>query len=130
VVDARFALLHVCRKPIRERGWCWGSGRAVAGNYPDLGPPFAALLAEAQQDPSLGPLILERFITPRRAPIVQRLRDAQAAGQIASTVDPHTLLRSRLRALFHRLLLPSGPLDDTYASFIVDTILTGAARTA
>src|SRR5258708_37938709 len=43
---------------------------------PDLRPPFAALIAEAQRDPALGHLLLERFIRPRRAPIAERLRRA------------------------------------------------------
>ena len=35
-----------------------------------------------------------------------------------------------LGALYHRLLLPSGPLDAAYANFVVDTVLarTSAAR--
>src|SRR5260370_1036451 len=33
---------------------------------PDLRPPFAALIAEAQRDPALAHLLLERFIRPRR----------------------------------------------------------------
>jgi hypothetical protein len=45
---------------------------------PDLRPPFAALIAEAQRDPALGHLLLERFIRPRRTPIAERLRRAQS----------------------------------------------------
>lgn len=99
---------------------------------PDLGPPFAALMAEAQQDPALGPLLLERFIRPRRAPIVDRLRRAQEAGQLPGTLDVEAVLEVVFGALFHRLLLPSGPLDSAYAFFVVDTIFAGAAavRTA
>ena len=94
---------------------------------PDLGPPFAALLAEAQQDPTLGRLLLERFIRPRRAPIVERLRRAKEAGQLPETLDVEAVLELIFGALFHRLLLPSGPLDDAYASFVVDTVFGGTA---
>jgi hypothetical protein len=93
----------------------------------DLGPPFAALMAEAQQDPTLGPLLLERFIRPRRAPIVERLRRAKEAGQLPETLDVEAVLELIFGALFHRLLLPSGPLDDAYASFVVDTVFGGTA---
>jgi hypothetical protein len=30
-------------------------------------------------------------------------------------------------AICHRLLLPSGPLDAAYASFVVDTVIAGTA---
>jgi Tetracyclin repressor-like, C-terminal domain len=92
---------------------------------PDLGPPFAALIAEAQQDATLGPLLLERFVRPRRAPIVERLRRAQQAGQLPETLDVDAVLEVIFGALFHRLLLRSGPLDAAYANFVVDTVFAG-----
>jgi AcrR family transcriptional regulator len=94
---------------------------------PDLGPPFAALIAEAQQDPTLGHLLLKHFIRPRRAPIVERLRRAQHAGQLSETLDVEAVLEVIFGALFHRLLLPSGPLDAAYACFVVDTVLADAS---
>lgn len=92
-----------------------------------MGPPFAALIAEAQQDPAIGPLLLERFFRPRRAPIVERLRRAQEAGQLPDTLDAEAVLEVIFGALFHRLLLRSGPLDAAYASFVVDTVFGGTA---
>ncbi len=94
---------------------------------PGLGPPFAALMAEAQHDPSLGHLLLERFITPRRAPIAARLRRAQRDGQVSEDLDVDAVLEVIFGALFHRLLLPSGPLDAAYADFVVDAVLAGTA---
>ncbi len=92
---------------------------------PNFGPPFAALIAEAQQDPAIGPLLLERFFRPRRAPIVERLRRAQQVGQLPATLDLDAVLEVIFGALFHRLLLRSGPLDAAYASFVVDTVFAG-----
>ena len=94
---------------------------------PNVGPPFAALIAEAQQDPTIGPLVLERFFRPRRAPIVDRLRRAQEVGQLADTLDVEALLEVIFGALFHRLLLHSGRLDAAYASFVVDTVFAGTS---
>jgi AcrR family transcriptional regulator len=94
---------------------------------PDVGRPLAALIAEAQQDPTLGHLLLERFIRPRRAPIADRLRRAQQAGQLPETLDVDALLEVILGALYHRLLLPSGPLDAAYANFVVDTVFAGTS---
>jgi AcrR family transcriptional regulator len=94
---------------------------------PNLGPPMAALIAEAQQDPAIGPLLQERFFRPRRAPIVERLRRAQQRGELPETVDVEAVLEVVFGALFHRLLLRSGPLDAAYASFVVDTVFGGTA---
>ena len=94
---------------------------------PNFGPPFAALIAEAQQDPAIGPLLLERFFRPRRAPIVERLRRAQEVGQLPETLDVEAVLEVIFGALFHRMLLRSGPLDAAYASFVVDTIFAGTS---
>jgi AcrR family transcriptional regulator len=94
---------------------------------PSLGPPLAALIAEAQQDPGIGPMLLERFFEPRRAPIAERLRRAQEAGHLPATLDVEAVLEVIFGALFHRLLLRSGPLDAEYAAFVVDVVLAGAA---
>src|SRR2546421_10868800 len=94
---------------------------------PNFGPPLAALIAEAQQDPAIGPLLLERFFRPRRAPIVERLRRAQEVGQLPETLDVEAVLGGIFGALFHRLLPRSGPLDTAYASFVVDTNFAGTS---
>jgi AcrR family transcriptional regulator len=94
---------------------------------PSFGPAFAALIAEAQQDPTIGPLLHERFFRPRRAPILERLRRAQQVGQLPETLDVEAVLEVIFGALFHRLLLRSGPLDSAYAAFVVHIVLAGAA---
>jgi len=94
---------------------------------PNFGQAFAALIAEAQHDPTIGPLLHERFFRPRRAPIVARLRRAQEVGQLSETLDVEAVLEVVFGALFHRLLLRSGPLDAEYASFVVDTVFAGTS---
>ena len=90
-------------------------------------PHLAALIAEAQQDPTLRTALVERFIRPRRAPILARLQRAQDAGQIPESVEIETVLEVIFGALYHRLLLRTGPLDDDYAAFIAETVLRGCA---
>lgn len=94
---------------------------------PNLGPLLAALIAEAQQDAAVAPALLNRFMGPRRAPIVKRLRAAQELGQLPRALNVEAVLEVLFGALFHRLLLRSGPLDDDYASFVVDIVFAGAA---
>jgi Tetracyclin repressor-like, C-terminal domain len=40
-------------------------------------------------------------------------------------VDVDAVLEVIFGALFHRLLLRSGPLDAAYANFVVDTVFAG-----
>lgn len=85
---------------------------------PNFGPPLAALIAEAQLDRDGGPKLLERLFKPRRAPIVERLRRAQERGELPTSVEAENILEVIFGALYHRLLLRSGPLDAMYAGFI------------
>ena len=94
---------------------------------PDFGPPLAALIAEAQLDQAGGPELLERLFKPRRAPIIQRLRRAQLRGELPESLDPEHILEVIFGALYHRLLLRSGPLDASYAAFVVEVVLAGGA---
>jgi AcrR family transcriptional regulator len=90
-------------------------------------PHLTALLGESQHDPELRTALLERFIRPRRAPILARLRRGQEAGQLPAAVDVEAVLEMIFGALYHRLLLGTGPLDDDYAVLVVETILRGSA---
>jgi AcrR family transcriptional regulator len=90
-------------------------------------PHLTALIAAAQQDPALRTALVERLIRPRRAPILARLRRAQDAGQLPESVPAETVLELIFGALYHRLLLRTGPLDDDYAAFVVETVLRGCA---
>ena len=105
--------------------------RTAVGNLikrladPNFGPLVAALIAEAQHDPTLARMALERFVRGRRAPMVERLRQAQQLGQLPASLDLEAILEVIFGALYHRLLLRSGPLDAVYASFVVDTVFAG-----
>lgn len=101
----------------------------IAGFHadPKLGLPLAALIAEAQQDPGIAPRMLATFFGPRRAPILERLRAAQRRGELDPDLALEPLLEVMLGALFHRLLLRSGPLDAEYVSYIVDVLFAGGA---
>ena len=94
---------------------------------PDFGPVIAALIAEAQLSPFGGHELLEGFLKPRREPILKRLQRAQAEGHLSESADPEQILELIFGALYHRLLLQSGPLDRDYAEFIVDTVIGGIA---
>ena len=85
---------------------------------PDFGPHLSALIGEAQYDRHVRSALLEDFIKPRRAPVVQRLKTAQQQGQLDLSVDPEALLEVTFGALYHRLLLRNAPLDKSYAAHV------------
>src|SRR2546421_2713856 len=90
---------------------------------PNFGPPLAALIAEAQQDPAIGPLLLERFFRPRRAPIVERLRRAPEGGPPSETPGGEGVLEGVFGRLFHRLLPPNGAPDTAFPPLLLRPIL-------
>jgi AcrR family transcriptional regulator len=95
---------------------------------PDFGPHLSALIGEAQHDPHVQSALLERYIKPRRAPLVLRLKAAQQNGQLNPSVDPDALLEVIFGALYHRLLLRNAPLETSYADFIIDVVFGTATQ--
>lgn len=93
--------------------------------HPDWGPHMAALICEAQHDPAVRHALLDRFITPRRAPIAQRLQRAQQSGELPATLDTGAALDLLFGAIYHRLLLRNGPLDNAYAATVAEIVLAG-----
>ena len=100
-------------------------------NDPDFGPCIAALIGEAQRDPDVRSMFVERFAEsrlPRRGSIMARLESAQESGELPPSLDLSVLLEIVFGALYHRLLLGSGPLDKRYARLVVDTVLSGVGN--
>jgi hypothetical protein len=94
----------------------------------DFGPHLGALIGAAQHDPALHPDLLERYLRPRRADAVERLRLAQEEGQLPDHLNLDDISDVIFGAIYHRLLLRNGPLIEAYAHFVVDTVLLGCAR--
>jgi AcrR family transcriptional regulator len=102
----------------------------VVGLYADesFGPLLAALIGEAQHDPSLHADFLDRYLKPRRAQAVEVLKTAQQQGQLPEDLNLADISDVIFGAVYHRLLLRNGPLDEAYAHFVVDTVLSGFAE--
>jgi AcrR family transcriptional regulator len=93
-----------------------------------FGPLLAALIGEAQHDPSLHADFLERYLKPRRAQAVLVLKIAQQDGQLPGDLNLDDISDLIFGAVYHRLLLRNGPLNKAYAHFVVDTVLSGYAK--
>jgi AcrR family transcriptional regulator len=93
----------------------------------NFGPHLGALIGEAQHDPAVRTALLEQYLKPRRAAVADRLRLAQQHRQLPGELDLTAVLEVMFGALYHRLLLRNGPLDQAYAHFVADTVLGGCS---
>ncbi|MBD5784798.1 TetR/AcrR family transcriptional regulator [Cellulosimicrobium terreum] len=94
-------------------------------NDPRLAEPMRALATEAAQDEALAATYHERLDAPLREAKRERLRSAQAAGELAADLDLDVAVDIIWGPVLNRWLQRSGPLDDAYVDALVDTALRG-----
>lgn len=92
---------------------------------PELWPHYTALIGEAQHHPELAQAVFDRFISPLEQAAADRLRAAQAQGQLDPSRDPHILIDLMYGALYYSLLLVRKPTDPAYVDALLDTTLHG-----
>ncbi|WP_055591235.1 TetR-like C-terminal domain-containing protein, partial [Peterkaempfera griseoplana] len=91
------------------------------------GNVMAEIIGAAQSDPDLAAALSTQYVRKRRNLAVERLALAQQAGQIRRDVDLETLVDQLWGACYHRLLLPSEPLDTDFADRLIGNLLAGIA---
>ncbi|MGX7678915.1 TetR/AcrR family transcriptional regulator [Jatrophihabitans sp. DSM 45814] len=96
---------------------------------PNFGPSFRALVADSQHDDALCQQLLDRIFGPRIAACEDRLRAAQAAGQLPADVDLGIAVDLLYGGFYHRYLLRIAPLSHSYADAIVEAALRGLGYT-
>ncbi|MFC7496795.1 MULTISPECIES: TetR/AcrR family transcriptional regulator [unclassified Nocardioides] len=94
------------------------------------GTVHRALLAGAQSDPSLASELRRQIIEPRTHACVERLVEAQAAGQIRADVDPLDIVELVYAPLYYRMILGTRPLSAIDARQQLQRILDGLAVTS
>lgn len=94
----------------------------------DRAPVIAELIGAAQSDPDLANALAQRYTKPRRALAVDLVEKARDRGQIRTDVDLESLVDQLWGACYHRLLLPAGPLDTTFADTLVHNLLAGVGQ--
>lgn len=94
---------------------------------PGVAPLLRALVAESQHDEALAEQLVAQIFGPRIEACKERLRAAQAAGQLRSDVDLDLVVDLLYGGFYHRFLLRVGPLDAAYADAAVDIALQGLA---
>ncbi|MBC8092208.1 MAG: TetR/AcrR family transcriptional regulator [Pseudonocardia sp.] len=83
------------------------------------------LIAHAQTDPVLLAAFREQYSGPRRRLAVERMERARDLGQIRDDVDLQVVVDQLWGAGYHRLLLPDEPLDDDFATALVQNVING-----
>ncbi len=94
---------------------------------PEFAPSLRALVAESQYDEALAGQLVDQIFGPRTEACKERLRSAQAAGQLRTDVDLDLVVDLLYGGFYHRFLLRVGPLDAAYADAAVDAALRGLA---
>ena len=95
------------------------------GSDPVFGRMFRALVADSQHDDRLAEQLLDRIFRPRIAACKDRLRAAQAAGQLRPDIDLDIAVNLFYGSFYHRYLLRVAPLTHEHADAIVDAALSG-----
>lgn len=88
-----------------------------------------SLLEEARRKPELASTIREEFLSGRRAALSAVLKRGIRRGDLRRGLDVELALDVLGGAIFYRLLVTGGPIDQRLAEGIVDLILRGFAPT-
>lgn len=110
------------------RAWMRATVRAYG--RPPLGPILTALLAEAQFDPVFRTALRERAIGPLRNASRGIFRRAEARGEIATPAPADLALDMLVGAVYYRLFLQSGPVNQRLAYDSVDLLMAGIRASA
>jgi AcrR family transcriptional regulator len=83
-----------------------------------------SLVSEAQSDAELAMAFRERWLMPRREEVEKTMRKAVLEGSLREDFDINTAIDLLYGAIYYRLLLGTGPLDqsfieNTYQQFLV-----------
>ncbi|MEO3973139.1 TetR/AcrR family transcriptional regulator [Streptomyces sp. CAU 1734] len=96
-------------------------------NDPAHDGPTRALAAEGVVDPVLGAQFVEKLLEPSLRLYTERLRTAEAAGQVRTGLDARIAVELFVGPLTHRWLLRTLPLTHDYADTLVEYALNGLA---
>lgn len=94
---------------------------------PRFEAPARALAAEGVVNEQVGRVFVAKLLEPQLQLYVDRLRAAQAAGQVRPGIDPRIALELFVSPLAQRWLQRTGEISHTYTDTLVDYALYGLA---
>jgi AcrR family transcriptional regulator len=86
-----------------------------------------SLVDEARRNPELGRTVREEFLAARRAALSGVLKGGIERGDLSRGLDLDLALDVLGGAIFYRLLITGGPIDQRLAEGVVELILRGSA---
>lgn len=89
----------------------------------EIGDILKGLMGEAQHDPTFAELFRVRFITARRQPVLTLLHEGVERGELPSDSNIEVLADLIYGAMWYRLLVQHGPLDDQFAHELTRSLL-------
>jgi len=93
------------------------------------GRVIAALVIEAQTNPTFAEQYRAGFVEPRRAQARSILLRAIERGELPATTNIELALDLLYGPVYHRLLHGHAPLNDRFLRDLVDTVVAGLATT-
>lgn len=89
------------------------------------GRVLAELIGQSQTDKELSRAYRALYSSERRRLAVERLEQAQDAGQIRRGLDLQVLVDQLWGAVYHRLLVPDQPVTDEFIVALVTNLIDG-----
>jgi AcrR family transcriptional regulator len=94
-------------------------------NSTQLGPVIQGLIAAAQSDPALSQAHLDRVIEPANVAWLERIRRAQASGELRADADPQAVIDMLFGAMYFRLLLHTRASEPKQVDAALDVAFRG-----
>lgn len=80
-------------------------------------------MAEAQRDPLFAASFRAEFISVRRQPLLDILREGMRHGELPADTDCEVMVDLIYGAMWYRLLTRHAPLDEKFARDVVRTLM-------
>ena len=100
--------------------------RGIAGaiNGP-LGRLLTSLLGDAQVEPQVRSVLIERLFRPRSEASASNISRAQADGTLRSDVPPHVAIDLLVGPLFYRMFVQHEPVTETFVKQVLQYVVEG-----
>jgi AcrR family transcriptional regulator len=99
-------------------------GIASAINGP-IGRLMTSLLGDAQIEPQVRSVLIERLFRPRSQASANNIRRAQASGTMRPDVPPHVAIDLLVGPLFYRMFVQHEPVTDTFVKQVLRYVVEG-----
>jgi len=108
-----------------------GELRGIAGaiNGP-LGRLLTSLLGDAQVEPQVRSVLIERLFAPRTRASANNIGRAQAGGTLRPDVPPHVAVDLLVGPLFYRMFVQHEPVTDTFVKQVLRYVVEGLQPSA